>query len=111
MGPFKNEHLFYAKWDGVSWNMTDLDPGAFIVNTISLALDSQNQPQIVYNDSKSYADVIVKDTRLVNGSWQTVPVDLISSLNGNLALDSAGKPYIIYNDYATGSLKIATLNH
>jgi hypothetical protein len=97
------EGLKYASWTGSSWNIQTVDPNpsSVLQSIVSLSLDSNNTPYILYFNQSTYKDdvraynlVSVKLAVLKNSGWSIEPV--LDSYNlsdcGNMVLDSKGYP-------------------
>jgi len=94
------EGLKYASWAGSSWNIQTVDPSPEIhYDKISLALDSNDTPYIMYFTPSTYADsvrvyslVSVKLAVLKASGWSIEPVLASYNLSdcGNMVLDSKG---------------------
>jgi len=84
--------LMYASRNGSSWNLQTVAtfPMKYFLLTCDLALDSSNNPHIVYNgqDGLMY-------TSWNGAKWSIQTVDP-NGEEGSLALDSAGNPHITY---------------
>jgi outer membrane protein assembly factor BamB len=92
--------LNYASWNGSSWNTQIVDQPISYSDSISLALDSNGNPQIMYGYDTYYPPsggntLTVKFANWKGSGWEFETA--LSDLDylGNLALDSSGKPHFI----------------
>lgn len=88
--------LKYASWTGTGWNIQTLDStmnDSF--STVSLALDSNSTPYILYGYSSNPSSI--KLATVQNSSWktQTVPLSPSTGNCGNIVVDSKGYPHFI----------------
>jgi hypothetical protein len=101
-----DEGLKYASWTGSNWNIqtVDTNPSPVIQSMVSLALDSNDTPYIMYFNQSTYADnvrvygsVSVKFAVLKNSGWSIEPVLASYNLSdcGNMVLDSKGYPHFL----------------
>lgn len=101
-GPTNNYHVLnYASWNGTGWSQQVVQQQISSSSTISLALDSNNRPNIMYSVDMYYPrsggyTLTVKIATLTGSSWsiQTGPSDLDSL--GKIVLDSQGNPHFSY---------------
>ena len=97
------EGLKYASWTGSSWNIQTVDPNPspVIQSIVSLALDSNDTPYIMYFNQSTYKDEVrtyslvrVRLAVLKDSGWSIEPV--LDSYNlsdcWNMVLDSNGYP-------------------
>lgn len=88
--------LDYASWKGDTWNIQTIDSTMNDSFTaVSLALDQNNKPYILYSLMSNSSD-----TRLAtyeNSTWnvQTVPLPASTTTLGNIAMDSKGYPHFL----------------
>lgn len=101
------EALKYASWTGSNWEIQTVDASYSEIGLhLSLALDSNDTPYIMYFTPSSYVDSItgssvrlvsIKLAILKNSSWSIEPV--LASYNffafGNMVLDSKGYPHFL----------------
>jgi hypothetical protein len=100
-GYYRNpRYLMYASWNGSAWSIQNVTYDGRVGNS-GLAVDSNNNPHIVYTD-----------WRLIYASWtgEDWSLQIISSEEalGFLVLDSVDNPNIVYSG-ANGALKYAVL--
>ncbi|MGD6807998.1 MAG: hypothetical protein ACQCN4_13695 [Candidatus Bathyarchaeia archaeon] len=94
--------LKFASLISTGWDIRTVDNSQlFSDNLVSLALDSNNQPHILYGYDKTGSQntlMIVKYATYNNSGWdiQTVNSDAISGGLGNLVLDSKDLPQFTY---------------
>jgi hypothetical protein len=97
------DDLKYARWDGSSWNIENLDTFS------SLALDNNDYPHIGYydetNDDLKYA-------RWDGSAWNIEKVDWAASVGAytSLRLDASDRPHISYYNNSAGDLMYAKWN-
>jgi hypothetical protein len=100
--------LKYAVFDGVTWDIQDVDSDEVedVGRCSSLALDSAGHPHIIYYDGDNRA---LKYARYNGTIWgiQTVDGEEFDVRCGSLVLDSAGQPHLSYYDRTNGDLKYA----
>lgn len=98
---YGGDHLYYAWFDGVSWEHQVVDPGSGVGQYAALALDATGQSHIAYYDAEKQQ---VKYTTRSGGAWPTEIVDAAARLSGPLALalDSQGTPHIGYHSESGG---------
>ncbi len=93
--------LNYASWNGTGWNAQVVQEQISSSDTISLALDSNDNPRIMYGNDTYYPPsggytLTVKIATRTGSKWsiQTGPSDLDNI--GNMVLDSQDKPHFAY---------------
>jgi hypothetical protein len=100
--------LKYASWTGANWSIQTVDSSVGLSNPVYLALDSNNNPHIMYGNKTDYFPPeggvnslwAVKFATWNGSAWgiQTAFSDL--SYYGNMVLDSKGYPHFVYRqDY------------
>lgn len=101
------EALKYARWTGSSWDIQTVDASCSEIEfDLSLALDSNNSPYIMYSTPSSYVDsntgislraVSIKLAALKNSGWKIEPVLAAYNLFafGNMVLDSRDYPHFV----------------
>jgi hypothetical protein len=102
--------LKYASWNGTTWNSQNIEVPASISGVQSLALDSSNNPHVVFFDAKGLEYAI-----RIGSTWT---IQVIAEINGgtaSLVLDSNGNPNILFQEYYDesyeyGPLEYASLN-
>ncbi|MBN1244112.1 hypothetical protein JXA31_00795 [Candidatus Bathyarchaeota archaeon] len=97
--------LKYASQNGSNWNIQTVDTLPEINFEVSLALDSNDTPYIMYSSPSSYVDNIGIATRSENvmlavwknSSWNIDPVLASSNFTefGNMVLDSNDRPHFL----------------
>ena len=105
---YKNVSLRYARWNGQTWNVEVLESTATGKWSVSMVLDKNDTPHIVYTDVGTH---LVKYATKRAGKWEFQTVDSIvrqayPDRNG-IALDAQGNPYVSYYDAGAGFLKVA----
>jgi hypothetical protein len=110
--------LKYATRNGSNWTIQTVDPspliGIRVADSVSLALDSNDTPYIMYYNLTSYVDkngveigsLNLKLANWKNSRWTIEPVLASSNLVkfGNMVLDSKGYPHFIASTgYSNGS--------
>jgi hypothetical protein len=110
----------YTSWNGSSWNTQTVDSPISDFDGIYLAIDSNNNPYILYGNETTYlvpnggykSTVDVKFSTWNGTTWNHQTA--ISSVGsyGNMVLDSKGYPHFIYRqDYPVSSSHNSTLSH
>ena len=87
--------LNYASWTGSNWKIQTVDTSSEFSLKLSLGLDSNNNPYVLY-DSRN-----LKLATHINSSWnvQTIIPNLSGLDNfGNMVLDSKNNPHFIYKE-------------
>jgi hypothetical protein len=96
---YGGDHLYYAWFEGSSWNYEIADSSAHVGRLASLAIDSSNRPHVVYHDGlHGWAKYTTKS----ESGWISEFVDSTgsASLTYSLALDDYDHPHIsLCNDY------------
>jgi len=97
--------LMYASRSGSTWTTQTVDTGTEIPFQLSLALDSNDKPYIMYSNSD------LKLATLENSVWniQTVPLSLTIIGYGNMVLDSKGNPHLSYSAIGVGDTPTITI--
>ena len=103
-GSAEFETLKYASWTGLGWQRQIVDGSLrFPGYLVSLALDSSNNPHVMYEArSSSLIKYAVKE----NTTWNIQTVFENASL-GNMVLDSNGYPHLIFENIDIGNLTYA----
>jgi hypothetical protein len=104
-----NTALKYARWTGTGWNTQTVDSivnGSF--STISVALNKNNMPYILYSPSSNSSNIELATYQ--NSSWniQNVPFPALGDF-GNVVLDSKGYPHFIYAHPYQNSSTLSTI--
>jgi hypothetical protein len=104
---YGEDRLYYAYFDGSSWNYETPDPSSNVGYYASIALDSSGKVHI------SYYDATNKDLRYASntsGSWMTDTLDNIGDVGAyaSIAIDSSDKVHISYYDRTNGDLRYVT---
>lgn len=99
----------YTHWNGKNWETQLVDQlvgRADNIDRISLKLDRQNRPHLVYYDSG--LGMLKYAARLDDG-WHIERVDSSpqTGLHPSLCLDDQGRPFVAYYDLANGVLRFA----
>lgn len=92
-----NSSLWYAAWSGSAWDKKN------VISTSAggeLALDSQNQPHIIYLPGRNLTYV-----HLDNGNWVSQIVDSSVKSGFAMVLDPTGSPHVLYTktEYANNT--------
>ncbi len=99
-------NLKYARWTGSSWDIKTVGNVISVGGSISLVLDSSDNPHISYSDGSTGE---LKYAKWTGTSWD-IQIVVVNSSNfySSLALDSSDNPHISYydNDNYTGFLKL-----
>jgi hypothetical protein len=109
--------LKYARWDGLSWTIEDVDfnntPSKEydVGQWTSIALDADHNPVISYmsekHDNLKYAHYDGTDWELVNVSEELGTEDLWEGSFTSLVFDGSGNPHISYLDFSNeGNYKL-----
>ena len=99
----------YASWTGSSWNIQTVESLNIEHNDVfqvSLAIDKNNNPHILYgipssyedkNTGENYSTEIMKLAVYKNSNWKIETIPLSPPINGygNMVLDSKGYPHFI----------------
>ncbi len=103
-----NRDLQYATWDGTAWDTQVVDSVGDVGTWSSLALASNGDPCISYEDG--YMNFDLKYAAWNGSSWDIETVDSTGYVGvyTSLALDTEGFAHISYYDYTNGDLKYAT---
>lgn len=101
-------HLKYARKDGDSWSVEEVDAGAPDIYS-SIALDSKDNPHVSYFDGSNRD---LKYSKWNGSAWEIEVVDSFGCVGeySSLALDSKDNPHISYFDNTNDSLKYAKWN-
>ncbi len=114
---FTNGDLKLARWTGVTTRSAAVPASGWLTETVdaagdvgiytSLALDSLDQPQILYFDLSNNA---IRYAAWQGAAWHTGEVDRAGHVGDytSLAFDAAGTPHISYHDVDREQLKYAT---
>ena len=106
--PDMSGYLKYAYYTGSSWQFETVDDtiglGYYGDYSVSLALDAQQRPRIVYHDGDQND---LKYARYNGTAWSIETVDSDSSITSSMALDSNGRPHISYRSDSDQVLKYA----
>jgi len=101
-------YLKYARYTGSSWQVETVDNtvglGYWGGYSVSLALDAQQRPHIVYHDGDQND---LKYARYNGTAWSIEKVDSDSIVSSSMALDSNGRPHISYKSDSDMVLKYA----
>lgn len=109
--------LNYASWNGTSWNSQVVQQQISSSDTISLALNSNGNPSVMYGNDTYYPPsggytLTVKIATWTGSNWsiQTGPSDLDSI--GSMVLDSQDNPHFAYErDYPHESIGNVSLGY
>lgn len=109
--------LNYASWNGTSWNVETVDKPISNTDTISLALDSHNNPHIMYGYDTYYPPSGGYTATAKIATWNGSRWDFQTALSnldhlGSITLDSNGYPHFVYEiNYPHESLGNTTLGY
>ena len=97
--------LMYASRSGSNWTIEIVDNGTDIPIHLSLALDSNDKPYILYSNPD------LKLATLENSIWkiQTIPLSHPIIGYGNMVLDSKGNPHLSYSAIGVGDPPTITI--
>ena len=111
---YHSGHLWYACWNGSTWEKTEIDNSISAGYYTSLALDSLNRPHICYSD---YIDYTLKYATFNGNQWilQTLTPAVPGRADDrfpicSLKVGSGNVPYISYFDKMTRHLGLAHWN-
>lgn len=101
--------LSYAKRTAGTWNVTTIDSDTSAGGDTGLAVDSSNNPHIVYRD---YGNSAVRYAYHDGTSWSTqvVAADGGDNEGTKIAIDSNGNPHIVYASDDTERLYYTVLS-
>lgn len=91
-----SQYLMYASWNGYAWESQRV---ALEADALDLAIDSQNNPHILFSDNgKNYSNRGLRYASWTSSNWS---IQLVASDGkpGCLALDSSGNPHVAYLGY------------
>lgn len=95
---FRNLGLFYARYDGSQWRLTEVDNDFFAGDESSLVLDTHGRPRIAYDDW-DYPNNDLRYAAFDGIDWQ-IEVAHTATQGGatgiSLALDGSESPHISY---------------
>jgi hypothetical protein len=107
---YESSGLRYASWDGKAWKTEVIDGinEPTPVYSVSMVLDKNDSPHIVYTD---VGRRLLKYVTRSGSQWRIETLDAVKGpaypdRNG-IALDSQGNPYLSYYDERLGILKVA----
>jgi uncharacterized repeat protein (TIGR01451 family) len=103
---YGGDHLYYAWYDGMSWQKEVVDDSLRVGTGASLALDGAGVAHVAYWDERNRALLYAK--RDPSG-WRVETIASVASLNGSpsLGLDGQGWPHVAYFDYIGQELRYA----
>ena len=84
---YGGDHLYYAYYDGSTWNYQTVDSSPYVGWYTSIALDKSGKVHISYNDATNHR---LKYVANVTGSWVTTAIGTYGEFT-SLALDKSGK--------------------
>ena len=97
--------LMYARFDGSSWHVEEVDNGGSSGQYSSIAIDPSGNPHISYVNSTTNPDAVMYAHH--NGTaWTTEVIDATPyyAYDTSIDLDSSGNPHISYAVYnSTGT--------
>jgi hypothetical protein len=93
----------HAVWNGATWSTDTVDTTAVgAVGCVSLAVDSQSQPHVLYGNTTT-GTIMLADWNATSSTWQTKAVRKLQASLGEtaifgcaLALDAADVPHVIF---------------
>jgi len=106
---YGGDHLYYAYFDGSQWQYETVDSSPGVGAYASIAIDSNNNVHISYQDSYPNGDL--KYATNASGAWVASTVDSSGDVGGytSIAIDSNNNVHISYQDsYPNYDLKYAT---
>jgi hypothetical protein len=115
--PRDTQYLTYASWNGSAWNKQKIAQDS---NIRDLALDSQNNPHILFVDNgENRSNNGLKYASWTGSNWSIQPVVVDGGSSSCLALDSSDVPHVAYlgsqedqnlPNYGQPTLKYASWN-
>jgi len=99
--------LFFAKYTGSYWIVTQVDGSPNVGKFTCLKIDAQGNAHIAYTDwDASWAGDSIKYAYQENNTWQLEQVPTLSDDIGSFSmdLDAAGMPWIAYWDNSSDTL-------
>ena len=105
---YGGDHLYYAYFDGSQWQYETVDSSPGVGAYASIAIDSNNNVHISYQDS--YPNYDLKYATNASGTWVASTVDSAGNVGEytSIAIDSNNKAHISYFDSTNYDLKYVT---
>ncbi|HEY52036.1 MAG TPA: hypothetical protein G4N94_01090 [Caldilineae bacterium] len=103
---YGQNHLFYARSDGETWQYEIVDESDRVGEFAALALDADNRPHVSYFDGVN-ADLKYAVETDVGWSVETVDSEGEVGWHTTIAIDVEGHPHISYYDRTNGWVKYA----
>ncbi|MCF6158792.1 MAG: hypothetical protein E3K32_09515 [wastewater metagenome] len=106
---YGGDHLYYAYYDGNSWNYETVDSSIEAGYYASIALDSSDKAHISYYHNNSKRKNLKYATN-ASGSWEKRTVDSKGDVGrfSGIAVDLSGRIHIVYYGATNKHLKYAT---
>lgn len=107
---YGGDNLYYAWFDGATWQHETIDNEPGVGGNASLALDQSGNPHVIYHDLSHEA---LKYAYQDNSGWHTMLVDDNPGDVGiytSIAIDSDDLPHITYYDLYNSMLRYAFYN-
>lgn len=107
------DSIMYTKLNGTSWSTPEILDSNYIINDVSLTLDSNGNPNIAYSIYTSGGIGYLKYTNWTGSSWS--PSTAINQTgvvfeDVSIALNSQEQPWIAYRSSSGGKIGLAQWN-
>jgi hypothetical protein len=100
----RSSYVKYTSWTGSNWNNQTVDlsfVGSFSLGINSLAMDSNNNPHIVYSE-QSDSNTTLKYARWTGSNWSIQTIDSeapsFAFYGASISLDSNNYPHVVYGE-------------
>ena len=110
---YRNYDIATENWDsGIGEEDIDQTDDTITVDTLSIAVDSNNIPHIIYegDDDPAESNSFIYYNNRIGGSWNASPITIESSITenfsyGSLTIDASNYPQVAYIDVTNKYLK------